>query len=46
MANTQKPNHIARVWERYNANPDYMGGIVVWNEQDYLLTNGSPFFCL
>jgi hypothetical protein len=30
------------VWERYNANPSYMGGVVSWNMNDYLKINGYP----
>ena len=37
-----KPCHIARVWDRYNANPKYMGGIVAWNAEDYKAINGYP----
>ena len=37
-----KPIHIARVWERYNANPNYMGGVVSWNRSDYMSINGYP----
>ena len=25
------PVHVAKIWERYNENDDYVGGIVAWN---------------
>ena len=36
------PIHIARVWERYNANDDYCGGICSWNQADFERINGFP----
>ncbi|CAM9766883.1 unnamed protein product [Chrysoparadoxa australica] len=37
------PIHIARRWDRYSAtNTDYFGGIVSFNEADYLAINGYP----
>ena len=42
---SQIPNnitHIAKVWNRYNSNPKYLGGIVSFNESDYIKINGYP----
>ena len=36
------PLHIARVWDRYNANPKYLGGAVVFCARDYERINGFP----
>jgi SAM-dependent methyltransferase len=38
----QQPIHIARVWERYNANPHYCGGIASFNKADFERINGFP----
>ena len=37
-----KPVHIAGVWDRYNKNTDYFGGIVVFNEDMFNKINGYP----
>jgi len=37
-----QPVHIARVWNRYNDNPKYFGGIVAFSEQHYRKINGFP----
>ena len=37
-----RPVHIAKIWERYNENDDYVGGIVAWNGGDYEAINGFP----
>ena len=36
------PMHIARVWNRYNANDKYFGGIVAFNAEDFRRINGFP----
>ncbi|RLN90042.1 hypothetical protein BBJ28_00013797 [Nothophytophthora sp. Chile5] len=36
------PMHIARVWGRYNENPHYFGGIVVFTRQQFVKINGFP----
>lgn len=36
------PVHIARRWNRYNANPRYFGGIAVFSSQSYETLNGYP----
>ena len=36
------PVHIAKVWNRYNNNPDYFGGIVVFDKRQYESINGYP----
>lgn len=38
----KKPVHIAAVWDRYNNNPKYFGGIVSFNEKMFSLINGYP----
>jgi hypothetical protein len=38
----QHPVHIARVWSRYNDNPNYFGGIVAFTEQQFRKVNGFP----
>ena len=37
-----KPVHIAGVWDRYGKNPDYFGGIVVFNKTMFNKINGYP----
>ena len=37
-----KPIHIARVWDRYNNNQKYFGGIVSFSEDDMKRINGYP----
>ena len=39
---TNKPVHIAAVWDRYNKNPDYFGGIVAFNKEMFQRINGYP----
>ncbi len=36
------PIHIAAVWDRYNKNPNYFGGIVVFNKVMFNKINGFP----
>jgi hypothetical protein len=36
------PVHIARVWDRYNANPNYFGGVVAFSKDMYQRINGFP----
>jgi hypothetical protein len=36
------PCHIARVWDRYNSNAKYFGGIVAFTEAHFRLINGFP----
>ena len=36
------PTHIARVWNRYNSNDKYFGGIVAFSEDDFICINGFP----
>jgi hypothetical protein len=36
------PIHIARLWDRYNKNPRYFGGIAVFSQQLYEAINGYP----
>lgn len=36
------PVHIARVWNRYNANPNYFGGVVAFSKDMYERINGFP----
>jgi len=38
----KKPLHIARVWDRYNNNPKYFGGIVSFSLSDMKRINGYP----
>ena len=42
--NTPKfnPIHIAAVWNRYGGNPKYFGGILSFNENMFIETNGYP----
>lgn len=37
-----KPVHIAAVWNRYNSNPSYFGGIVAFNRNMFRKINGYP----
>jgi len=37
-----EPVHIASVWDRYNKNPDYFGGIVAFNGHMFQKINGYP----
>ena len=37
-----KPVHIAAVWDRYNSNPSYFGGIVAFNSEMFETINGYP----
>jgi hypothetical protein len=36
------PNHIARVWNRYNANPNYIGGVTAYSKTCFEQLNGYP----
>lgn len=36
------PNHIARVWSRYNANADYVGGVTAFSAECFERLNGFP----
>jgi hypothetical protein len=36
------PVHVARVWDRYNENPKYFGGVVTFSQSDYENINGYP----
>lgn len=36
------PNHIARVWSRYNANKDYVGGVTAFSAECFERLNGFP----
>lgn len=36
------PVHVARVWNRYNENPSYFGGIVTFSKEQYEMINGYP----
>ncbi len=38
----EQPIHIARVWNRYNANASYCGGIISYSKADFLRINGFP----
>ena len=38
----KSPLHIARVWNRYNNNPKYFGGIVSFSTEQFALINGFP----
>lgn len=37
-----RPVHIASVWNRYNQNPHYFGGIVAFNKDSFKRINGYP----
>ena len=39
---TNKPVHIASVWDRYGSNPSYFGGIVAFNGKMFQKINGFP----
>lgn len=39
---TDRPVHIASVWERYGSNPNYFGGIVSFNREMFKQINGYP----
>jgi hypothetical protein len=39
---TSSPVHIAAVWDRYNENPKYFGGIVAFNKDSFKRINGYP----
>ncbi len=39
---TNKPVHIAAVWDRYNSNPSYFGGIVSFHRNMFIKINGFP----
>jgi hypothetical protein len=39
---TNKPVHIAAVWDRYGSNPSYFGGIVSFNANMFEKINGFP----
>jgi hypothetical protein len=39
---TDKPVHIAAVWDRYGNNPSYFGGIVAFNSEMFHKINGFP----
>ena len=41
-APTDRPVHIASVWERYGSNPNYFGGIVSFNREMFKQINGYP----
>lgn len=36
------PIHIAKIWDRYNANGNYFGGIVSFTSEQYKKINGYP----
>jgi flagellar biosynthesis GTPase FlhF len=38
----EQPVHIAAVWDRYNSNPKYFGGIVSFNKEMFERINGYP----
>jgi len=38
----RRPIHIARCWNRYNANPKYFGGVVAFSKADYQRIDGFP----
>lgn len=39
---TRGPLHIARVWNRYNDNKDYFGGVVSFTTEQFEALNGYP----
>eukprot|EP00428_Durinskia_dybowskii_P060938 CAMPEP_0170373746 /NCGR_PEP_ID=MMETSP0117_2-20130122/10232_1 /TAXON_ID=400756 /ORGANISM="Durinskia baltica, Strain CSIRO CS-38" /LENGTH=224 /DNA_ID=CAMNT_0010628655 /DNA_START=361 /DNA_END=1031 /DNA_ORIENTATION=- len=39
---TVNPIHIARVWDRYNSNPNYFGGVVSFSKEMFERINGFP----
>jgi thiol-disulfide isomerase/thioredoxin len=36
------PIHIAKLWDRYNTNPKYLGGIISFNKNLFKQINGFP----
>ena len=38
----KEPVHIAAVWDRYNSNPKYFGGIVAFDKEMFEKINGYP----
>ena len=42
IPSSNHPVHIARVWERYNNNPDYFGGINAFSQKQFEDMNGYP----
>lgn len=38
----ERPIHIAKCWDRYNGNDDYLGGIVSFNRNDFERVDGFP----
>ena len=38
----ENPIHIARVWDRYNGNPSYFGGVVAFSGPMFQAINGFP----
>ena len=38
----KSPVHIARVWDRYNSNDKYFGGIVAFSKEQFEEINGYP----
>ena len=38
----KNPVHIARVWNRYNGNKKYFGGIVAFSRDQFQTLNGYP----
>lgn len=38
----EEPVHVARVWNRYNGNENYFGGIVTFSTEQYEAINGYP----
>ena len=39
---TPSPLHIAKLWDRYNNDPHYFGGIVSMTGEHYRMSNGFP----
>ena len=39
---TTNPIHIAAIWDRYNSNPKYFGGIVAFSKDIFKRINGYP----
>ncbi len=39
---TDAPVHIAKIWNRYNRNDDYFGGIANFSKEQYEMVNGYP----
>lgn len=38
----KQPAHVARVWNRYNDNAKYFGGVVSFSKQQFMDINGFP----